>query len=208
MRSVFNELIRIGVWKKENPLRRLRQFKIQERELSYLDRKQIDVLLQSLSQSINPHVLLISKVCLVTGARWGEIEGLKIYQIQNGKIQFSQTKSKKTRGVPIDSEIERELVAHHEKFKDYLSERLFESSYAAFISALERAGIQTPKGQATHILRHSFASYFVMGGGSIIALQRILGHSDLKMTMRYAHLAPEHLEQAKFLNPLAVKAEG
>jgi integrase len=45
-----------------------------------------------------------------------------------------------------------------------------------------------------HLLRHTFASHFVMNGGNILALQKILGHSDLKMTMIYAHLAPDFLE--------------
>ena len=44
-----------------------------------------------------------------------------------------------------------------------------------------------------HDLRHHFASWFVMRGGSLQALKEILGRSDLKMTVRYAHLAPDHL---------------
>jgi integrase len=44
-----------------------------------------------------------------------------------------------------------------------------------------------------HDTRHHFASWFVMRGGSIAALKEILGHATLAMTMRYAHLAPEHL---------------
>nr|WP_231473619.1 tyrosine-type recombinase/integrase [Shewanella sp. 38A_GOM-205m] len=59
-----------------------------------------------------------------------------------------------------------------------------------------------PKGQASHVLRHTFASHFVMNGGNILTLQRILGHSSIQMTMRYAHLAPEHLIEATKLNPL------
>ena len=43
----------------------------------------------------------------------------------------------------------------------------------------------------------------MMAGGNILTLQRILGHQSLTMTMRYAHLAPEHLQEAKALNPLA-----
>jgi integrase len=46
-----------------------------------------------------------------------------------------------------------------------------------------------------HLLRHTFASHFVMSGGNILALQKILGHSDVKMTMVYAHLAPDFLGQ-------------
>jgi integrase len=44
-----------------------------------------------------------------------------------------------------------------------------------------------------HALRHTFASHFVMSGGNILTLQKILGHSDLKMTLIYAHLAPDFL---------------
>ncbi|WP_422110581.1 hypothetical protein [Burkholderia multivorans] len=42
----------------------------------------------------------------------------------------------------------------------------------------------------------------MMNGGNILTLQRILGHSSLQMTMRYSHLAPDHLKEATRLNPL------
>ncbi|MBL8633364.1 MAG: site-specific integrase [Myxococcales bacterium] len=45
-----------------------------------------------------------------------------------------------------------------------------------------------------HILRHSFASHYVMAGGNILALQKILGHASIEMTLVYAHLAPDFLE--------------
>jgi integrase/recombinase XerD len=44
-----------------------------------------------------------------------------------------------------------------------------------------------------HDTRHHFASWFVMQGGRVEALQKILGHASLAMTMRYAHLAPDYL---------------
>jgi site-specific recombinase XerD len=43
----------------------------------------------------------------------------------------------------------------------------------------------------------------MMNGGNILVLQKILGHSSLVMTMRYAHLAPDHLKEARLLNPIA-----
>nr|WP_275125344.1 tyrosine-type recombinase/integrase [Vibrio fluvialis] len=56
---------------------------------------------------------------------------------------------------------------------------------------------------ACHILRHAFASHFIMNGGNILVLRGILGHVDLSMTMRYANFAPDHLTEAIFLNPIA-----
>lgn len=52
-------------------------------------------------------------------------------------------------------------------------------------------------------MRRTFASHFMINGGNILALQKILGHSSLAMTMRYAHLAPDHLIEARNLNPLS-----
>ena len=83
------------------------------------------------------------------------------------------------------------------------TERIFASSYAAFLSALARTSIVLPDGQASHVLRHTFASHFMINGGNILTLQRVLGHASLAMTMRYAHLAPDHLQEVLTLNPMA-----
>ncbi|MCI1042246.1 tyrosine-type recombinase/integrase [Caballeronia zhejiangensis] len=202
MRAVFNELDRLGLWKRANPLAKLRPFKIQETELSYLDKDQIPRLLDALSQARNPHVLLITKVCLSTGSRWSEAEELKLSQVRAGLVQFAKTKSGKVRAVPISPELEQELIDHHRCSGQ--GERIFGYAWSAFREGIERAGIELPEGQMTHALRHTFASHFMMNGGNILALQRILGHQNLTMTMRYAHLAPEHLQEARLLNPLSL----
>jgi integrase len=202
MRAVFNELTRLGHWKKDNPLGKLRQFKIQEAELTYLTEQQIRDLLSALENSQNEHVLLVTTVCLATGARWSEAETLKVGQVRAGVIQFARTKSGKTRAVPIADALAHRLIAHHDKHG--AGDRIFASCFSAFRSAIDRARIALPEGQLTHVLRHTFASHFMICGGNILTLQRILGHQSLTMTMRYAHLAPNHLEEAKRLNPLAL----
>jgi integrase len=63
----------------------------------------------------------------------------------------------------------------------------------AFEAALVRAGIA---GFRFHDLRHTAASHLVMRGASLKDVQEILGHSDLRMTNRYAHLSPAHLRAA------------
>lgn len=201
LRAVFNETIRLGHWKKANPLTKLRAFKIQEKELSYLELDQVITLLGQLDKSKNAHVSLVTKVCLATGARWGESESLRVTQIRNGLIQFVQTKSSKARAVPITDELEKSLKAHHKDAGD--GERLFSTAYAAFREALIQTKLKLSVGQLTHILRHTFASHFMMNGGNILALQKVLGHQSLTMTMRYAHLSPEHLQETRQLNPLS-----
>ena len=57
---------------------------------------------------------------------------------------------------------------------------------------LRRAGLRTFP-HPWHALRHTFASNFIMSGGNMLTLQKILGHSDIKMTLIYAHLAPDFL---------------
>jgi site-specific recombinase XerD len=201
LRAMFNELIRLGHWTKDNPLANLRQFKIQQTELSYLTLKQIEALLDALTASRNPHVRLISRICLATGARWSEAEELRETQVRNGLIEYARTKSGKTRAIPIDEVLEEEIRAHAKEHGQM--GRIFGYSISAFREGVERAGLKLPEGQMTHVLRHTFASHFMMNGGNILTLQRILGHANVTMTMRYAHLSPEHLQEAKALNPLA-----
>ncbi|MFG6415623.1 tyrosine-type recombinase/integrase [Roseateles sp. DC23W] len=152
------------------------------------------------------HAVMIAKVCLTTGARWSEAENLQARHIRNGQIQFAGTKSGKVRAIPISSNFEKELRQHHGTTET--GQRLFAYAYSAFREAVERSGLTLQEGQLTHALRHTFASHFMMNGGNILVLQRSLGHANLTMTMRYAHLAPDHLQEVVKLNPLTALTLG
>ena len=60
----------------------------------------------------------------------------------------------------------------------------------SFEDLLERADIQDFR---FHDLRHTFASWYMMNGGDLYELAKILGHSNIKMTERYAKLAKQHI---------------
>lgn len=206
LRSVFNELRRLGLWKRPNPLGELRQFKVEERELSFLTPEQIRLLLSALIEGRNRHAVMVTKVCLSTGVRWSEAENLEVHHLRNSQLQFAGTKSGKVRVLPIAAELAAELKAHHDPQET--GQRFFAPCYSAFREAVERANIQLQEGQLTHVLRHTFASHFMMNGGNILVLQRSLGHANLTMTMRYAHLAPDHLQEVVKLNPLSASTLG
>jgi site-specific recombinase XerD len=57
-------------------------------------------------------------------------------------------------------------------------------------NAAKKAGLRKIR---FHDLRHTFASNFVIKGGNLLSLQKILGHSTISMTLRYAHLAPDFM---------------
>ena len=202
--AMFERLIKLGVIDYVNPLGAIDFIKIHERQLSYLSVDQINDLLDTISDGcLNESTWYVVQLCLRTGARWGEVEQLRVKQIQDCRVTYEFTKSKRTRSIPLEPGFNSQLM----KFiaGKAPNDRVFNNCIGSFRRAVARAELELPAGQCSHILRHSFASHFMMNGGNILSLQKILGHSDIAMTMRYAHLTPDHLFDAVKLNPVAVQ---
>ncbi|MCD9491092.1 tyrosine-type recombinase/integrase [Photobacterium phosphoreum] len=195
LHAVFTELARMGEWKYPPPLITVRHFKLHEQEMAYLTIEQIRYLLDEAAKRENPHLVPIIKVCLATGARFREAEQLTTSQLNRYKITYTKTKGKKNRTIPISKEL-------HDEIYQPTSGRLFSNCYSSMFRLITKCFPDLPDGQASHVMRHTFASHFMMNNGNILVLQRILGHSDIKHTMRYSHFAPDHFDDALSKNPL------
>lgn len=196
LKAIFNKLIKLNEWKVPNPLDGIESVKTTETELTFLREAQIKHLFTTLDKShVKDELLTIFKTCLATGARINEVIELKGSQLFKHKITFTQTKGKKNRTIPISEELYTEL------FKP-TNGRLFSVGYGVAHKWLTIALPDLPKGQATHVLRHTFASHFMMNGGNILVLQHILGHQKIEQTMVYSHFSPNHLSDAITLNPV------
>ena len=195
LNALFNELRRLGEWEYGNPIADLRALKYKQPEMGFLNPEQITLVFEELKKGRNYDAYLVSKICISTGCRWGEAETLTGSQLTPYRVTFIHTKGNKRRAVPISEELYNELPHN--------SGRLFSNCIKSFRMAINRTAVQLPKGQSTHVLRHTFASHFMMNGGNILVLQQILGHASINDTMKYAHFSPAHLEDAIRLNPLA-----
>lgn len=161
-RAMFNELKRLDDWSAPHPLENVREFKIDEVELSWLTVEEVKQLLAECEKSKAEDLVTIVKICLATGARWGEAESLTGKQISPGKITYIKTKGKKNRTIPISDELYKILP------KVRNSKPIFTRCYSAFRGAVRRTGIELPDGQLSHVLRHTFASHFMMRGGTFL----------------------------------------
>lgn len=182
-----------------NPIRGRRVKKLEEtnsREKTILSLNLTDDDLLSLIDCAIPHFKPILEIALVTGMRQGEIFKMKWNDINFNlgtiRIPAKNSKTKRERFIPIDSNLIATLDSIERK-----SEYVFMNDWTgkhrrdireAFRAACERAEIPSGRkeGLTFHDLRH-LAAYRLVKVTDIVTASKILGHSDVKMTMRYVH---------------------
>lgn len=122
-----------------------------------------------------------------TGARISEALGLDTDGINHDTIVVSGKTGQ--REVPISPETREQLLALGGPpiFQGTKGPLTYSGAYRIVQLALKAAGISARK-WGPHVLRHSFGRQYIMAGGDLVSLQRIMGHSDIKTTRIYAEL--------------------
>ncbi len=118
--------------------------------------------------------------------------------LKRNEIKVRNSKNNESRIIPMNKTLTtlfNELEHRNEDVYIFARKdgRRIKSIRTGFKAALKRAGIKNLK---LHDLSHTFASYLAMGGASIRTIQELMGHKDIKMTLRYSHLSQAHLKNA------------
>lgn len=194
LKHMFNKAIE---WKRlrENPAKSIKKLRENNRRLRFLTEEEIAALLAICVGYLRDIVL----VALCTGMRKGEIFNLQKQDINldTGMIHVSDSKNNETREIPINDILcpALQTILHNTMDpQDYIfanpkTGKPYDDIKKSFKTALRNAGV---KDFTFHDLRHTFASHLVMNGVDLMTVKELLGHKDIKMTMRYAHLSPDH----------------
>jgi integrase len=186
----------------------IKSLKVNNAKLRFLSEPEEKALLEASPAHLRGFLVFL----LGTGGRRGEALGLTWEAVdlagnRRGAVTFQMTKNGKPRRVPLPERV-RDLLLEMRAGAPEGEERVFvwkakkegketivpfDSVKGSFDTARTTAKL---KDVSLHTLRHTYASRLVMGGVPIYNVSKLLGHSKIQMTMRYAHLAPEGLEDS------------
>ena len=166
--------------------------------------------LQLLDQA-RPELRLVIEAALQTGARRGELCGLRWTDIdmRTRMVSFPNTKNGETRSVPMTDTLYRLLQSLPRPLDQTALVLPALSADAVTIGFGRLAKALSLSNLKFHDLRHDVASTLTMAGVSQRAVMEILGHKDPRMTLRYQHLSPGHLQKAmSHLSHLEKQSDG
>ncbi len=198
--AVLSKLLRVAEeWEIITRAPRVKLLRIPDPNFCFLDFEETERLLAALDPEWRALVLF----ALRTGLRQGEIRALKWEDIDgvSPKVLVRRSawndiigtpKGGRSREVPLSDEVIlalKGLLKREPYVFSHPSGRMWRRSEMKWPlwRACKTAGLQRI---GWHVLRHTFASHLVMRGVPLKAVQELLGHRDIRMTMRYSHLAP------------------
>ncbi len=199
LRHMFTMAIKWGRAQK-NPVKEVKMFKEPKGRERILSEEEEGRLLEAVrSTTKSRHLEPIIITALNTGMRRGEILNLKWGNVdfKAGVIIVEGTKNGEIRRIPMNKKL-TDILGNAKKLSN--SEYVFSENgkpygdvKTGWWNALKRAKIE---GLTFHSLRHTFGTRLGMAGVDIRTIQELMGHKEIKMTMRYSHPTPEHKRRA------------
>lgn len=212
IQSFYNYMERMGYCSKNVP-RTMGKISVEKKEREYLTIEEMTRLLQSID---HPVILAVVATISYGGLRISEVCNLKKADVdlQNMELFVHMGKGKKDRIVPISEELGNILLEYKEQSTYNKTEYFFATAHSkghishqyvnqCIAKYVKVAGIT--KAISAHSLRHSYASALATNGCSVVAIQKLLGHSSLKTTTIYTHASKQELVDS--VNTLNLKGD-
>lgn len=201
LRSFYNYTCKKNLCDKNLALL-IEPIKVKQQERTYIDKEELVQLVHNIDHTI---IRTIIETIYYTGLRISEVTNLKIKDVdlEIGIINVVSGKGNKDRIIPISNSLDILLRNYIENIRPKVStDNFFCTKKTGSISnqyvnrvlhkATDKMGWE--KVISAHILRHSFASNLISNNASLSCVQKLLGHSDLRVTSRYIHQSIRELE--------------
>ncbi|MFQ5439602.1 MAG: tyrosine-type recombinase/integrase, partial [Paracoccaceae bacterium] len=195
LRKMFSLAISWG-WRTDNPASGFRK-RVENARERFLSQDEIARLAEALDAAEDQRAAGIIRLCLLTGSRVGEVRQARFEQFNLELGSWSKpattTKQRKIHRVPISAEVAA-IVRQRQLVVPKGNPWLFPGDVPGQpVKEIRRFWIRMQKkanlpGVRIHDLRHTFASMLVSGGASLEMIGKLLGHSQMQTTQRYAHL--------------------
>jgi integrase len=195
LRKMFTYAVSWG-WRDDNPAASFHR-RIENPRERFLTQEEIRKLAEALDSAEDRRAADILRLCMLTGARVGEVRQARFEHFSLEHLSWSKpasmTKQRKVHRLPISDEaasIVRQRLLLVPKGCSFLFPG---DTPGQPVQEIRRFWAQVQKkvgipGVRVHDLRHTFASLLVSGGASLEMIGKLLGHSQMQTTQRYAHL--------------------
>lgn len=202
LRSLFNYAISNDIFGKKNPFENIKSQKINNTRERFLSKDEIGVLLNKIKDDHQAY--LFARLAIMTGARLESICNIKKADIADGVVRLRDFKNDSYYYGYIDAEIA--TLANQSKY-DYILQTTNSENYIShkiqrklqpilnqlFNSKLAKEDRRNRV--VIHTLRHTFASHLAINNTPIYVIKKLMNHSDIAMTLRYAKLTPDSGKQ-------------
>lgn len=192
----------------KNPTKDVSLFEDPHNKERYLTQEEAQTLYRAVQKSDNNMLQYIIPMLILTGARKREVLDAKWteFDLDRKQWRISVTKAGKPRYVPLsDGVLQMLATMPHDDcpwiFPNPKTHKPYVSIFCSWNTARIQAGLADVR---IHDLRHSFASFLVNAGRSLYEVQKILGHTQIKTTQRYAHLSQDTLIDAANMVPFSM----